>query len=342
MPPGSPAKPFVLDEDGVLLSEQVDTTAIRVAAAMRLRLDGEAAGSAALARHTVMVDVSLPAGRACTLDKLVAVCTSRDPGADRSPGTRAVAEVDTAAPAAQTPLLDEHVAAWARIWEECDVVIAGDPAAQQGIRFSIFQMEQVYSGRDDTLNIGPRALSSLDHGGQYFWDTEAYMVPLTSSGRRPRRRGRCWCSAIARCLKRWRAPRNTAIAGRCTPGRRLTARRAPCPGNMLSSRCTSPPISPMRPGITTPPPATATFYSVMAQSCSCNAAAFGQIAPSSPPAEPAASTASPAPMNIPSRWTTTIIPMPWCVSFSAKPPPCSRCCAANRSKTTVPWLTAWR
>lgn len=32
-------------------------------------------------------------------------------------------------------------------------------------------------GRDDTLNIGARALSGPDHNGHYFWDTEAYMVP---------------------------------------------------------------------------------------------------------------------------------------------------------------------
>ncbi len=36
---------------------------------------------------------------------------------------------------------------WAHKWEECDITIEGDIAAQQGIRFNIFQLTQTYTGR---------------------------------------------------------------------------------------------------------------------------------------------------------------------------------------------------
>jgi len=168
---------YALSRDGALLLEQVPTSDIRVAGAMRVRVDEAETYVYCIMHNEVIVEAQLPVGRSCTIDKIVAIRTSRDPGAEEAPEQRAVTELDAAAAAGFDALLAEHLAAWERIWEERDVRIEGDTAAQQGIRFSIFQMEQAYSGRDDTLNIGPRALSVLDHNGQYFWDTEAYMVP---------------------------------------------------------------------------------------------------------------------------------------------------------------------
>jgi hypothetical protein len=43
-------------------------------------------------------------------------------------------------------------------WHMNDIVIEGDVAAQQGIRFNIFQLNQTYSGEDARLNIGQKDL----------------------------------------------------------------------------------------------------------------------------------------------------------------------------------------
>lgn len=75
-------------------------------------------------------------------------------------------------------LLQEQSAAWEAIWNNCDVQIAGDPAAQQGIRFNIFQLYQTYTGDDPRLNIGPKGFTGEKYGGVTYWDTEAYCLPF--------------------------------------------------------------------------------------------------------------------------------------------------------------------
>ncbi len=75
-------------------------------------------------------------------------------------------------------LYQEHADVWARKWEECDITIEGDIAAQQGIRFNIFQLTQTYTGEDERLNIGPKGFTGEKYGGSTYWDTEAYCLPF--------------------------------------------------------------------------------------------------------------------------------------------------------------------
>jgi len=75
-------------------------------------------------------------------------------------------------------LLEEHSKVWAHKWEECDITIEGDVAAQQGIRFNIFQLTQTYTGEDQRLNIGPKGFTGEKYGGSTYWDTEAYCLPF--------------------------------------------------------------------------------------------------------------------------------------------------------------------
>jgi maltose phosphorylase len=75
-------------------------------------------------------------------------------------------------------LFEEHKKIWAHKWEECDVTIEGDVAAQQGIRFNIFQLTQTYTGDDQRLNIGPKGFTGEKYGGSTYWDTEAYCLPF--------------------------------------------------------------------------------------------------------------------------------------------------------------------
>jgi len=75
-------------------------------------------------------------------------------------------------------LLADHIAAWAEKWETSDIIIKGDVAAQQGIRFNIFQLNQTYTGEDERLNIGPKGFTGEKYGGSTYWDTEAYCFPF--------------------------------------------------------------------------------------------------------------------------------------------------------------------
>ncbi|WP_026754914.1 glycoside hydrolase family 65 protein [Sediminibacter sp. Hel_I_10] len=75
-------------------------------------------------------------------------------------------------------LLAQQKEAWAKIWHMSDITIEGDVAAQQGIRFNIFQLNQTYLGKDARLNIGPKGFTGEKYGGSTYWDTEAYCIPF--------------------------------------------------------------------------------------------------------------------------------------------------------------------
>ena len=75
-------------------------------------------------------------------------------------------------------MLAQQKNAWIKKWGESDIVIKGDVAAQQGIRFNIFQLNQTYTGEDESLNIGPKGFTGEKYGGSTYWDTEAYALPF--------------------------------------------------------------------------------------------------------------------------------------------------------------------
>jgi maltose phosphorylase len=75
-------------------------------------------------------------------------------------------------------MVTEQAEKWASKWEMNDIMIEGDVAAQQGIRFNIFQMNQTYTGEDARLNIGPKGFTGEKYGGSTYWDTEAYCIPF--------------------------------------------------------------------------------------------------------------------------------------------------------------------
>ncbi len=75
-------------------------------------------------------------------------------------------------------LFSDHKKQWDNVWAASDVVIEGDDAAQQAIRFNIFQLNQTYTGKDERLNIGPKGFTGEKYGGSTYWDTEAFALPF--------------------------------------------------------------------------------------------------------------------------------------------------------------------
>ncbi len=78
-------------------------------------------------------------------------------------------------------LKEKHVSQWLGRWQDADVEIEGDHAAQQGIRFNLFHLLSTYSGEDPRLNIGPKGFTGEKYGGATYWDTEAYCLPVYMS-----------------------------------------------------------------------------------------------------------------------------------------------------------------
>ncbi len=75
-------------------------------------------------------------------------------------------------------IVEEQAKSWNKKWENSDITIEGDIAAQQGIRFNIFQLNQTYTGQDERLNIGPKGFTGEKYGGSTYWDTEAFCFPF--------------------------------------------------------------------------------------------------------------------------------------------------------------------
>jgi len=78
-----------------------------------------------------------------------------------------------------------HIGKWKDKWRDSDIEIDGDVAAQQGIRFNIFHLNQSYNGTDERLNIGPKGFTGEKYGGSTYWDTEAYCLPFFLSTAEP-------------------------------------------------------------------------------------------------------------------------------------------------------------
>ncbi len=131
-------------------------------------------------------------GTPVVIDKYAGFGTSLDErpsgpgcGLERVPRTGVERAVNTAVAAARRGaacgferLLEDHRRIWHDLWDRCDIVIEGDPAAQQAVRFAIFQMAQAAPRHTDRVSIGARGLSGEGYRGHVFWDTETFVVPF--------------------------------------------------------------------------------------------------------------------------------------------------------------------
>ncbi len=123
------------------------------------------------------VELELGEGEELTLYKYASVLTSLNhPEAKMK--ERGTGILDSAMEAGFDTLFEEHAAVWESNWAHSDIIIEGDTAAQQAIRFNIFHLNQTYTGRDERLNIGPKGFTGEKYGGSTYWDTEAYLIPF--------------------------------------------------------------------------------------------------------------------------------------------------------------------
>ena len=75
-------------------------------------------------------------------------------------------------------VLARHETAWARRWEDSDVVVDGDPAAQAALRFALFHLNGAANPTDEHVSIAARALTGSGYFGHVFWDTEVFLLPF--------------------------------------------------------------------------------------------------------------------------------------------------------------------
>ncbi len=122
---------------------------------------------------TLSTGVKVRQGQTVTVEKLVAVFTSREVAAPAQASRQKLASL----PSYQT-LLAAHEAAWAQAWETSDVVIKGDRKAQLAVRHSLFALIAAAPRHDDRVGIPAKTLSGFAYRGHNFWDTEIFVVPF--------------------------------------------------------------------------------------------------------------------------------------------------------------------
>ena len=123
-----------------------------------------------------VITVRAEAGQPVRVTKFVSYHTSKEtPPVELA--NRCSRTLDRAIEDGFTTLLDEQRAWLDTFWENSDIQIAGDEAAQQAIRWNIFQLAQA-SARTHEQGIAAKAMTGAGYEGHYFWDTEIYIVPF--------------------------------------------------------------------------------------------------------------------------------------------------------------------
>lgn len=120
-------------------------------------------------------EATLAAGRSWTTDRLVVIATDRHGDDVREVARQGV--LDAAGHGVER-LVEEHVAAWQELWQDCDACVDGDEVATRALRFGIYHLLITADHEDPTVNIGAKSLSGEGYRGHVFWDTEAVMLPF--------------------------------------------------------------------------------------------------------------------------------------------------------------------
>lgn len=117
----------------------------------------------------------LEPGDPATVDRLAAIVSARTRTPSPNSALRALARAERLG---YDELLGRHSAAWEARWRDADLVVDGDVADQQALRFSVFHMISSAHPTKDTVSVGARGLSGMSYFLHVFWDTEIFVLPF--------------------------------------------------------------------------------------------------------------------------------------------------------------------
>jgi trehalose/maltose hydrolase-like predicted phosphorylase len=173
-------------DDVVWLQVETSASRVEVALAARTRMAGEDGPLAAerrfleeagLVAEELAVDAR--AGQAVTVEKVVALFTSRD-RAIAHPGDAARGRV-ARLPDGFDELLERHTLAWDQLWRRCRIDLNGDgdPEVARVLNLHVFHLLQTVSEHTTELDAGvpARGLHGEAYRGHIFWD-ELFIFPF--------------------------------------------------------------------------------------------------------------------------------------------------------------------
>ncbi|MDI6619288.1 MAG: glycosyl hydrolase family 65 protein [Clostridiales bacterium] len=124
----------------------------------------------------VKIDVDVSSGREYTLIKYISYYTSRE-CTEEELISNALNEVKHGKNDGPDVIFREQKDYLNKFWDDADIIIDGNTALQQGIRFNEFQLLQSV-GRSDITNICAKGLTGEGYEGHYFWDSDVYIMPF--------------------------------------------------------------------------------------------------------------------------------------------------------------------
>ncbi|WP_399498484.1 glycoside hydrolase family 65 protein [Streptomyces sp. P17] len=160
--------------DTVWLRCRTRTSDIRIGMAARLTSDALVTVRNRSRRTTQHTVLALTDGGTCTVDKIVALHTSRDP-AISDPLHAALDRVGRAP--GFDDLLTSHFTAWDQLWRRAALEVAGEPG--HILRLHLFHVLQTLSPHTADLDVGvpARGLHGEAYRGHVFWD-ELFVLPF--------------------------------------------------------------------------------------------------------------------------------------------------------------------
>ncbi|RDD80620.1 beta-phosphoglucomutase [Dyella tabacisoli] len=170
------------DEAQAWLQQQTTHSGIRLACAQAHAWPGSELSfrQAHLSAHGVTQTYAgtLAPGQTIALEKYVAYAWTQPDGTDSDGAllARAEASLLRAAQHGYATLLDRQTEILAKLWQDTDLAIDGDPQIEQALRFNLFHVFQS-SGRDGHSSAAAKGLTGEGYEGHYFWDAEAFMLP---------------------------------------------------------------------------------------------------------------------------------------------------------------------
>lgn len=159
--------------------------------AVQLQVDCEDAQTSSLQKAitpddpTLLREAILRPGQPITIDKLVTLYTSQDSEWDEveKPTAQqiqqiALRELQVQSTISYADRYRRQTQTWRSIWQQSNVLIEGDIAAQIAIRYNLFQLIISAVSLTHPGSIPAKTLSGLAYCGHIFWDTEIFILPF--------------------------------------------------------------------------------------------------------------------------------------------------------------------
>ena len=179
----TPVETQSIDNETIYLQVETNQSHIRIAEAARTKLfrgDEQIPVKPDVVEEPAYIahefSIGLEKGKAITIEKVVALYTSRDHAISES-GIEACKQVERAS--SFDELLERHILRWDHLWRRCRIAIKDNERVALVLHLHIFHLLQTVSPHtiDRDVGVPPRGLHGEAYRGHILWD-ELFIFPF--------------------------------------------------------------------------------------------------------------------------------------------------------------------